>query len=85
MLIGCSSDPVILLYDQRYTKQPISKYAPYHLLSESAKNVGSRKLGRVTCVKFSSSGNRFIASYANDHIYSFDTLEQRNSMGNSLQ
>ena len=80
MLVGCSSDPVIMLYDQRMTRSPLLKYAPYHLLSQSAKNVGSRKLGRVTCVKFSSSGDSFIASYANDYIYSFDTFKERSDM-----
>ena len=49
MLVGCSSDPIVKLYDMRFigTKQTsnILKYAPSHLLSQKAKVC--HKLGRV--------------------------------------
>jgi len=91
ILIGCSDDPIVKLYDLRYSngsnnqgkmadddKRILAKYAPHHLLSAQAKESG--KLGRVTCVKFNTRGDEFIASYSNEHVYIFDVI---NNISNS--
>ena len=75
MLVGCSSDPIVKLYDMRFVgtkgaKNVLKRYAPPHLLSQKAKDC--HKLGRVTCVKFNARGDEFLASYSNEHVYIFD-------------
>ena len=85
MLVGCSSDPIVKLYDMRFigtkrTGNILKKYAPPHLLSQKAKVC--HKLGRVTCVKFNARGDEFLASYSNEHVYIFD-LNGREAPGDS--
>ena len=94
LLVGCSDDPIVKLYDLRYcsvknntinnnginnndNKTTLQRYAPHHLLS--AKATESRKLGRVTCVKFNTMGDEFLASYSNEHVYIFNVNNNNNN------
>ena len=45
----------------------------------SAKATESRKLGRVTCVKFNTMGDEFLASYSNEHVYIFNVNNNNNN------